>query len=74
MKVLIAGIAVVLGLVGLLMTGCGAIFSVTAGGGMQGILILSVPATLIGLVTLYGAWKLLRSQYPREIPQDIPKE
>jgi len=74
MKVFVAVIAIVLGLAGLLMTACGAIFTIGGGGELQGIMILSVPAMLIGLVTLYGAWKLLRSQYPDETPKEIPKE
>jgi len=74
MKIMISVIAVVLGLAGLLMTGCGAVFTFSAGGGMGGILIISVPSLLAGLAMLYGAWRLVRSQFPREIPQEIPKE
>ena len=64
MKVLLSIVAVIIGLVGLLMTGCGLIF--TVGGGLEGIGIISVPSMLIGMALLYGAWRLFRVQLPKE--------
>ena len=53
--------AIMLALGGLLMTGCGAIFTIGSIPKDLGMLILSVPSVLLGIGTLVGAAKLARS-------------
>ncbi len=66
MKLIPAIIAIVLGLAGLGMTACGAVFSFAGvvDKGMMGLLLISIPAALIGIFLVWLAWKIWKgSQY-----------
>ena len=58
---LIAGlIVVIVGLAGLAMTSCGVIFSFAsiADKGMLGLLMISLPSTLVGIFLCWLSWKI----------------
>jgi hypothetical protein len=70
-------IAIAFGLVGLAMSTCGLFFSVAGLGSAYGILIISIPAFLIGCGVLWLARILWKSAHapaakPAELPIDKP--
>jgi hypothetical protein len=56
MKVLLA---IILGLIGLLMSSCGLLFLVL--GGLRGIGTIAGPSLIIGVLLLWGAYTLVKS-------------
>jgi hypothetical protein len=66
-------IAIAFGLVGLAMSTCGLVFSLTGLGNAYGVLVLSIPAFLIGCGLLWLAKVMWKSAHaPKAAPAQPP--
>ena len=63
-------LAIILGLIGLLMSSCGLLF--LAMGGYGGVAIIAGPALIIGILLLWAAYTLVKSPKKGDEPPAAP--
>lgn len=61
MKVVLIIVALLLGLAGLAMSLCGSVFTFSSLFGGIGMAGIAVPATGLGIVLMWAAWKVFKS-------------
>jgi uncharacterized membrane protein YpjA len=74
LKVLATVVLLLVGLVGLAMSLCGTIFTVTSLGNLNGpgnFLIFSLPTMLVGGAIVFGTWKAYRAWRPGPPKDDV---
>jgi hypothetical protein len=65
-------LAIVFGVAGLAMSTCGLFFSVAGLGNAYGILVISIPVSLVGFGVLWLAWVLWKSARAKIAPPADP--